>query len=392
MSDQKERKKNKWSGRNLIISIAAAIAVWVSVVYTINPDISVTVTPSKIRIIGEQELRNRGMVWADKSKLPEFPIKISGKRSDLIDALDQIKVELDVSEVTFEGEGTITPVITIPNNITLEKQRFGDLEITTERVQEKNIPVKIRQMGTLKDQLLRSEPQTEQIRITGAKNQVDNIASCMITVDAALIEGDEEKEYVYMFADSENNLVSVYDTIEAEKSKILVKNTFYRKLTLPVEIENDGELMKHFMINIRSVIPETMEIGVRNGAEPQSVKAVFENGEYVDGVGEYGLTAEEPENCYIPKRDVRIRAELTKKARETAQITVYPKNLQEGLTAVGMPMQMSAEVIGPEDQLKDITASVDLAGLGAGTHEVEVMLDHKDITPANPIRINVMIE
>ena len=92
-------KKNKnFSARakRIIISLILAIAVWITVTYLNNPDITTTISDLGVNFSGEMMLRNKGLVVTEKKLIPPLSVIVSGKRSDLIEYIDKLYVDIDV--------------------------------------------------------------------------------------------------------------------------------------------------------------------------------------------------------------------------------------------------------------------------------------------------------
>ena len=58
-----------------------------------------------------------------KDKIPELSVVVTGKRSDLMNFMDDIYVQVDVSDIDATGEYNLSGVISIPTTrISVEKE------------------------------------------------------------------------------------------------------------------------------------------------------------------------------------------------------------------------------------------------------------------------------
>ncbi len=58
-----------------------------------------------------------------KDKIPELSVVVTGKRSDLMNFMDDIYVQVDVSDIDSTGEYNLSGVISIPTTrISVEKE------------------------------------------------------------------------------------------------------------------------------------------------------------------------------------------------------------------------------------------------------------------------------
>ena len=183
----KGKKKNRlWY---MILSVIIAILAWVLVTYTTDPDITKTITASRIDIVGEDVLLKNGYVVTNMSDLPRLTIKMRGKRSDLIKALDNATVVVDVSQITKEGEFEIETSAKLPvSRITVERISQDVLPIKVEKIKAKEIPVRIVQVGELPGMLVKSEPESKTVTLKGAAAELDMIDAVEAIVDISTME------------------------------------------------------------------------------------------------------------------------------------------------------------------------------------------------------------
>ena len=108
------------------------------VIYVNDPDITTTVSDLNVRFVGEMSLRDKKLAVTGKDKIPELSVVVTGKRSDLMNFMDDIYVQVDVSDIDSTGEYNLSGVISIPTTrISVEKEKYGDIPIKVEPLEMK---------------------------------------------------------------------------------------------------------------------------------------------------------------------------------------------------------------------------------------------------------------
>ena len=74
------------------------------VVYINDPSITIILKDVDVKITGEETLKKNGYVVTGRDDLPYMSVKVSGRRSDLIDYMDKVYIKVDVSKATIPGE------------------------------------------------------------------------------------------------------------------------------------------------------------------------------------------------------------------------------------------------------------------------------------------------
>ena len=157
MTEKKANVTNTQKLKTVILSVFLAVIVWFMVIYVNDPDITTTVSDLNVRFVGEMSLRDKKLAVTGKDKIPELSVVVTGKRSDLMNFMDDIYVQVDVSDIDTTGEYNLSGVISIPTTrISVEKEKYGDIPITVEPLEMKDIKVTVKQTGMLKDKIVKS--------------------------------------------------------------------------------------------------------------------------------------------------------------------------------------------------------------------------------------------
>ncbi len=364
-------KKHTGNMGMMILSLIIAIGVWIAVNYLNNPDITTTLTGLHIKFTGEAELRNKGLVITGKSAIPSSSVVVSGKRKDLIDNMNNISVEVNVSEITETGDYSLKGTINLPTTkITVEKEKYGEIPITVEKLGEKEVPVKLRQSGILKNKLVKSELVKDTVKLTGAQSELDNVSYGIADVNAEDIKVNSTIRVKYLLLDNKGEYIEKNETLESYTPEVVVKNTIYDKIILPVNLKLTKEMEKKYVLNENecSMSVSTVEVGVLEGSSDEAVTA------YIDNPDTDELTLHEASDMYIPSghKKIKVKLSLTPKVTKDIELEPSAEGLPGGLYAeIG---KITVRVTATEDKIntENIKAHVKLDGIGIGEYKLPV--------------------
>lgn len=387
MAQDEKRRKNRVG--YMIFSIIAAIVVWVMVAYMTDPDVSKTLHSLKVRFVGEELLRERGFIVTNIDEMPDLSVKVSGKRSDMLDAIDNIVIEVDVSEIESTGEYDLEGTVVLANSkIYLEKIRFSSVPVTIDEYEEKDIPVEIKQTGTIKGKLVKSESSTKTVRISGAKSEVDNVSAGVATVDLEKVKETSELRASYVMVDNSGNLIGKNETIETATPNLVIKNTVYDIKELPVKAELGDALKDKYILNEEKteIEPAVLTVGLLPDVNYDAVRVVINS--MSNEAAEYMAVQEE--GMYIPEneRKVQVKTEIYSMETFEKSISVQVDNLGANLRVTG-DLTINALFYGQESD--NIAAHVDASGLSEGTYVLPVSFEGEDIYPAKEYTAEIMI-
>lgn len=370
-----KNKNHKGNAKIMVLSLAIAIGVWIAVNYVNNPDIETTVSGLKVTFAGEQELRDRGFVITGKSNLPSGAVVVSGKRGELIDNMDKIRLEADVSEINGEGEYTLTGSIVLPTTrITVEKEKYGQIPIRVEKLCEKEIPVKLEQTGIAKDKLVKSELLNSTVTLTGSQTELDNVSYGIANVNITNIGVNNRMPVNYLLLNNTGSYIEKNETIESPTAEVMVKNTVYPKKTLPVKLKLSDEMALSYVLyeDKCTVTPTAVEVGVLPTNTDECIYAVVDSTDEANG-----YTLRETEGIYVPEelKKVRVRLGIAKLTDWETEIEPSAENVSEGLEV--KTEKIKIKVRAAEDKLNNdnVKAHVDVKGLGEGTYTLPVKID-----------------
>lgn len=369
-----ENKKKKNKILLQIVSLLIAVILWIIVGYTDNPSIDVNIKNVKVEYRGLTELKNRGFTITDAEKLPQISVGLRGKRSDLIKVLGTVAASVDVSGIMSAGTYELDITVDVPiSSVQIIRQKSVQ-EVVIEPYVAREIPVIVKQTNTdkNKDILIRSKPVNDVMEITGAQSLIEQIDHAEILADVGDIYADSTQKYAYRLMSKANNEIDCKQRLQTAEPDLLVTHTVYTPVTVPVQTGLSDELRRKYAVNVKSISEPSVTVGVRDGVSIDAVTAMFPDDIYQSGSKEYTLTLTEPENVYIPDQEktITVKAEFSARTESTVTLPVRLLNAPGGIAV--SPIDVRIAVVNDTIIPDNITASVDLNGLSAGTHEVPV--------------------
>lgn len=388
--DKERQKKNKIG--YMILSIIISIIIWIMVAYMTDPDVTKTLHNVNVRFVGEEMLIDKGLIVTDANELPDLSVKISGKRSDMIYAIDNVIIEVDVSDIDSEGEYELEGTVILPNSrINLERVRFDTVPVVVGKYAEKDINIEIRQTGTLKGKLVKSESEMKSVKITGSKDEIDSVASGYAVVDISKLEDSQSLRTNFVLVDNAGNLISKNETISTETPDIIINNTVYDAVELPVKAELSDELQGRYTLDEENteIEPERVTVGVLPGESYNEVKTIVKNTDSE----EYDCDLQEEEGMYIPDnvKRVKVKASVIGNETFTSSLPVEVLNIQDGLHVEGAP-GITAQFKGIKEYSNEIHAYVDASGLSEGTYTLPVTFTGKGMKAEGTYSVEIVLK
>lgn len=296
--------KKKYKLGQMISAIIIAIIAWSAVTYTTDPDITKTMGGIKVEVVGTEQLKDKGYIVTDKENLPKVSVKVSGKRGDLIKALDNVKVVVDVSQIDAEGEANMECEVKLPTSkLTVENISETTVPVKIEKYSSKEIPVKVVQKGSIDGKIVKSEPVTPMVTVYGAESDLKYAEYAGVEVDVDGINEDTDTEVPYTIVCSEEIDAEFADIFHSGTGTVILKNTVYDAYEVPVRVIATSVHYEYLSETDTEVEPEKITIGVRGEDPiPEYVTVVLSEG---DGEGEYEVI--NMEGVYIPENYKKVK-------------------------------------------------------------------------------------
>lgn len=395
MINRKSSKPHKKKVQTIALSILLSVIVWFMVTSLADPDITTTVSNLDVRFVGEMALREKALAVTGRNNVPQLSVVVTGKRSDLMNNMDNIYVQVDLSDIDSTGEYNLAGTISVPTTrIKVEKEKYGDIPVKIEPLVSKEIDVTVKQTGTLKNKLVKSVVNNPKVMIMGAESEMEKVEGAVATVDISALAEDNTEKVNYLLIDKSGALIDENETLESARSNVEVSNTIYDAKTLPVEPMLTAEMDKEYMLkpDKSSVTPASVVVGVNVENNDDKVIARIDRINE-DGEGEYSL--ETSNGMYIPpeSQKVKIKPEIVKKSVVQLELEVHAENVPEGCSAK-IDGLLTAMVWGEEGQVnnENVKATVDASGLSKGEHTLPVKLSGENAGFEGSYTINITIE
>ena len=364
-------------------------------IYVNDPDITTTISDLNVRIVGETMLRDKKLAVTGRNEIPPLSVVVTGKRSDLIGFMDDIYVQVDVSDISSTGDYKLSGTISLPTTrITVEKENYSDIPLKVENLESKEIEVTLKQTGTLKNKLVKSQITNPKVTITGASSEINNVYGASAAMDISDISGEKTERVSYLLTDEAGELINTNETLESTHSFVEVSNEIYEAKTLTVEPALTAELAKEYILKSDKTVvsPSAVTVGVMSGHSAEKVIARIDK---LDdgGSGDYRLEASN--GMYIPPEAqwVKVKIDAVKKTVEELELNVEAENAPEGLS-VSISGPVRAAVWGEEGRINNdsVRAVVDLSGLSAGEYTLPVRLIGENAGFEGEYTVTVKIE
>lgn len=395
MINRKSSKPHKKKVQTIALSILLSVIVWFMVTSLADPDITTTVSNLDVRFVGEMALREKALAVTGRNNVPQLSVVVTGKRSDLMNNMDNIYVQVDLGDIDSTGDYNLAGTISVPTTrIKVEKEKYGDIPIKIEPLISKEIDVTVKQTGTLKNKLVKSVVNNPKVMIMGAESEMNKVEGAVATVDISALAEDNTEKVNYLLTDKSGALIDENETLESVRSNVEVSNTIYDAKTLPVEPMLTAELDKEYILKTdkSSVAPASVVVGVNGENNDDKVIARIDRINE-DGEGEYSL--ETSNGMYIPpeSQKVKIKPEIVKKSVVQLELEVHAENIPEGCSAK-IDGLLTAMVWGEEGQVnnENVKATVDASGLSKGVHTLPVKLSGENAGFEGSYTINITIE
>lgn len=395
MREKKESGTRTKKVKTMALSVFLAVIVWFMVIYVNDPDITTTVSDLNVRFAGETALREKGFAITGRDDIPQLAVVVSGKRSDLMNFMDDIYVQVNVNDINATGEYNLEGAISIPTTrITVEKERYGDIPVTVEPLETKEIEVVTRQTGTHKDKVIKSEPVNKKITITGARSETKLVAGAVAEVDISEVEENGVQKIGYLLTDESGALIEKNETLESNRAFVEVENTIYEAKTMPVTAMLTAELDKSYILKTDKTVitPASLTVGVEEHVKDDKL-VVYIDRLTEDGSGEYTISSSN--GIYIPEenRRVKVKYEAGKRAVAQLELDVQVQNVAQGLSAQ-VDGRLIAQVWGEEGKISagNVIATVDAKDLGAGEYNLPVTITGDNVGAQENYTVNVTIQ
>lgn len=204
---------------SVIFSVLSAIILWIYVVYEVDPSYDIKVSDVNIKCINESDLFTNGSLavtgrYEDLLKGGcTVSVKVKGKRNIVSSVSEKnLTCTLDMVTVTKTGSYSIKPNVESDiSGVEIAGIEPKKIDINVEKVEQKDIEVKVKTMGTLPVgyTIENLKNQNSSVKITGSHSELEKIDHAEVVLDYSALEtNDSEKSCKIFFYDKSGESVN----------------------------------------------------------------------------------------------------------------------------------------------------------------------------------------
>jgi len=398
----------------VLISIVAAVFLWVYVVTVVSTEQTETFYKIPVTFTGVETLREEGLTITNGLDTT-VNLRLTGRRT-LIQQLnnENILLTVDVSKINAAGtysRGYSISYPTLPQNggITVNMRSPQNLEITVAELLTREIPVKTVFQGTTQDGYAVDSMVAayDSITVTGIQEQVSRIDKALIIVDEEDLNRTTTAEMNYTLIDADGEPIDAADFVtDVDHVSVTVNIVKYKEVPLIMAFNPGGG---------------ASEANVDWEAEPSTIivsgdEAVLDNLNYIllgtQNLSELVADTNETYPIVIPDGvtnetgtaeatvSMKLSGLTSKKVTLSGTGSFTLINTPAGFVANSVTQSLEVTVRGPSEDIStvlpsDLRVVADLSGLtsAAGTYKIENVAVYLDNHPNSGIMgsYNVMV-
>lgn len=364
-----------------ICCIIAAFGLWLYINGIENPIRENTISVP-VEIVNKDVLTNSKLALIDDQS-SYINLTISGATSDVYSVKpSNFKLRVDLSGYAIKKGENIIPVQLVqqPDNIKIVSTEKLWIKINVDEYAKKKVPIKISIEGKTKTGFyqLQPKPNLNQIEVSGPLKYVNQVTSLLGKIQVDNLSKDFTSNVILSAIDNSNKKV---DYVKFQPTIVEVMVPIKKVKTVGINVKTKGNLSNGLVLkgfdttpenvdiagddsvldSIQSIDTEPVDLAKINGSDGTDVKLVVPQG--ISLVNNNGY--------------VKVKVTSEKISQRTLPVSVTIKNLKDGYDALLNIKQVSVTVTAADSIVNslnsgDITAAVDLSGLGEGDHNAAV--------------------
>lgn len=393
-----------------LLALAVAFIVWLVIINITDPTISRRFNNIPVDILNENVITSSNQVYEVEDG-DTVDVTVKGKRS-FVEELseDDFYASADLSKLSTINTAGIQVKL---NKLTKENVDLdwnnAVLRISLEERERQQFKVQITTEGELADSYVLGEVTTQPniIEVSGGKSKIGRIASIGAMVQLDGQGSDFEADVTPILYDKDKDVIDSTN-VTFSKDKIHVKIQVMPTKTIPLYVDvtgNPADGYRHIQTDYK---PESVMVsGTRADLEKlKSISIPFDiDGAKKDVEKEVDLTKYIDTSVYRLADEfstVSIRCVVEKNGKRTFSFVnsdINLKNLPEDMnfSYADENQRHTITIMGGEDDLQNVTltslgASIDVSGLSAGRHTVEIVFDLPDnIKLKSNVKVDIVL-
>lgn len=258
----KNRLMNNWQLK--LLSLAAAILLWLVVVSVSNPTKTTTYSNIPVEVVNSSAITSEGKVYEILDNSNVITIEITARRSAEFDRND-FKAVANMQDIQLMKYVPITITCTKNVEILSITTKTPNLKISIEDSDTKTLPIVVRTTGKPGDGYVVDKANTiaspESVRITGAASAVRKISKVYAEVDVSGITMDTERVTSLTLYDSDGDPIrNNYLSYNVDTSKIDIYVKLLRTKEVPIKASVSGTVADGYRYTKITCEPSTITL------------------------------------------------------------------------------------------------------------------------------------
>ena len=237
---------------SMILSLLAAIGLWIYVVTIVNPNGEQTLTNIPVTFSGEDVLREDQKLVITKGSDATVSVNFYGKNSDLkklIKSQGEITAVVDVSKIRSAKQYSMSYDVQLPASvqdsvITISDRSPSVISFTVENYVTKSFEVKTDVSGVEVAAGYMLDSATldyDTISVSGPDSVVSTIAGAQVAVSRTDLDKTVTEKADYTLVDAEGNTIDKTElTTDVDSLEVTLNVVMYKEIPLDVEFIDGG--------------------------------------------------------------------------------------------------------------------------------------------------------
>ena len=230
----------------MLISLLAAVLLWLYVVTAIAPEVTTNVSNIPINIDGTVILDNRNLMIVDQD-VTSVALDISTSRANVSKLnANSIRVNANAGSLDHPGQFPLSCTVIYPDTVRdseVSTVRISPavVNVTVAKKKEISLPVKLNWTGSMKEGFLfdteNVEIEPRSVTVSGPAEEIAKIAECEVDYDVTSLEDSVVETVPLSFRDAEGETLELSELITVSDTQASVTLPVLRTKTLSLKLE-----------------------------------------------------------------------------------------------------------------------------------------------------------
>ncbi len=382
MKSKVEQNKDKIV--SFAISFLMAFFLWVYALSATGQTETKSFKDIPVRIINESSLTALGLALDNEEFTVDVKLYGSTLQVSQIRKSDLVAV-IDVSSIKSVGNHSIAVNISgVSENVSVSEIKERYLSVSVSELRDAQISVEISKGGSVSEgyAIISEEYSAKTVTVYGNERNVNSVQYIKGSVDINGINSDITRRVNLTAYDEEGNVVE-YVTIDPASVDVMIGVGKIKEV--PVNVMTVGDVAEGYVVI--DIVPdvETVKIAAKedvlavvDAVDTANIDLMGKSSSFTQTVSLHGIS----DAVLLTEGPVKVNVSIEpKENKEISFSTVRFLNTPSGYTCSlvgfdGITAVFSGDkrILQETDEM-DIAAYIDLEGMSAGEHEVEVMFD-----------------